>query len=181
MSAALVVTGVVVAAGSWAADPQPVGGQVVELGRISVVAPDGWFRATPEMEAEFEAWAFIYVSHSDDPELAEARQIVRIEREIDDFAAPVELETYYRNVESRLTASGWRRGELEIGGRPLACYRYTDDEETTYLVQIPFGATSVTTYTVQPKVQAGFPKSALRFLEQISVAPPGHGGSTPGP
>jgi len=153
----------------FADEPAYVGGQNLAFGRVTLLAPDGWFRATPEMEKEYEAFAFIYVLKRDDPQTADAKCIVRLEKEIDDFETVRELASYYSNVEGRLTKSGWKKGSLPVNGSSLACYRITEGEMTTYLVQIPFGKSSISTYTVIPKSEAGFPKVALKLLEAFRL------------
>lgn len=156
-------------------EPADIGGKDLAFGRVTLKAPAGWYRATPAMEKEYEAFAFIYVMKRDDPEAADAKCIVRLEKEIDDFAAARELSNYYANVEGRLTKSGWKKGTLPVNGSRLACYRITDGEMTTYLVQIPFGKSSISTYTVIPKGQAGFPKVAVKLLEAFRLKDKGRG------
>lgn len=153
----------------FADEPAYIGGQTLAFGRVTLVVPDGWYRATPAMEKEYEAYAFIYVMKRDDPQNAEAKCIVRLEKEIDDFATAGQLSSYYANVEGRLTKSGWKKGSLPVNGATLACYRTTDDAMTTFLVQIPFGKSSISTYTVIPKGEAGFPKVALKLLEAFRL------------
>jgi hypothetical protein len=152
-----------------AAEPEPVGGTNLEFGRVTLSAPEGWYRATPEMEKEYDAYAFIYVMKRNDPNQADAKCIVRLEKEIDDFNTVKELETYYSNVETRMTKSGWRKGSLSVGGRTLSCYRITENDMTTFLVQIPFGTSSISTYTIIPKSEAGYPKVALTMLDAFRL------------
>jgi len=166
----LLLVGVTRVMGTGVEDPVPIGGQTLTFGRISIAVPDGWFRATPAMEQEYDAYGFIYVMKRDDPEQADAKCVVRIERNVDDFASDEELTRYRAIVESRLTASGWVKGEMQVQGVQSSCYRRVEDDMTTYLIQIESSRSLVTTYTVIPKSEAGYPKVALTFLQAIRIA-----------
>jgi hypothetical protein len=160
------------AAGTLGADPTSVGGTTLKIEKLTIQVPGGWFRAEPEMESAEEAFIFFYLKSDQPDDDAEVRSMVRIEKLIDEFASGAEIPAFYAQVEKNLTASGWKKGQVRVNGKPLACYMDPNgEEETTYLVQLPLGAVSITTYTVVPRKGAGFPKAALTFLENIESHP----------
>lgn len=157
--------------GFCANPPVQVGGQEVALGQVRVLVPEGdWYREDPEAEAGEEAAIFYYrgVDAPDDEALP--RYMVRIEDTVDTFSSATELAAFYRRVEKNLVASGWKQGRIPFKGQVQACYiNASGTDETTFLVQLPFKTKSLTTYVVVPRTGAGFPKSALPFLEAITV------------
>jgi hypothetical protein len=153
-----------------AVPPTYLGGRTLRFGPALVIAiPVGWYRAAPDAEQETESFVLLYTGRSFDEEPAEPRGYVHVKRDIDELGSPEEVATFYANAAKQLTEAGWKTCEITLhdGARP--CFVIDDDESTTFLVQLPFGNRSVTTYTLIPQRSASMPDYAQKLLEGISL------------
>jgi hypothetical protein len=146
------------------AEPYSVSGKPLVLGDIVLEPEQGWYRAPKSVEDEYEAQVLLYVANSGDEAKAEARYMLRFERELDRFASETEVARYLKNAEARLLRSGWSKGAIDLSGKKIDAYRRTNDESTTYLMLLPFKLATQTVYAVLPKASAGLPKSVATLL-----------------